>query len=199
MNEAIRMQLSAFVDDELPENEVELLVLRMSQDEELRQEIAGYLAIGRAIRSEHGIAAADRLYARVAAVLDDHEEPVARETVSVKSGVGGAMRPLFGVAVAASVALLAIFALRQAPVDDDSALPASSAVVADSVPSVVPSVDAQQERQRQYFRSHAELSSALGANSINSRVVSLRFREERVEADNEDAESTEATPGMDQP
>ena len=41
MNDAIRMQLSAFVDGELPENEAEMLVRRMSQDVELRQEVAG--------------------------------------------------------------------------------------------------------------------------------------------------------------
>jgi len=37
MNEAIKMQLSAFVDGELPENESELLLRRLSQDAELRQ------------------------------------------------------------------------------------------------------------------------------------------------------------------
>jgi len=42
----------------------------------------------------------------------------------------------------------------------------------------VPVIDAQQERQRQYFISHAETSSQLGANGMNSRVVTLRFSEE---------------------
>ena len=56
MNEAIRMQLSAFVDGELPSNEAELLLRRMSQDVSLRQEVAEYLAIGRLIRAEAGLA-----------------------------------------------------------------------------------------------------------------------------------------------
>ena len=42
----------------------------------------------------------------------------------------------------------------------------------------VPNVDAQQERQRQYFLNHAETSSQFGANGMNSRVVSLRFSED---------------------
>jgi negative regulator of sigma E activity len=41
------MQVSAFVDGELPENEAELLVRRLSQDAVLRQQVAEYLAIGR--------------------------------------------------------------------------------------------------------------------------------------------------------
>ncbi len=35
MNEGIEMQISAFVDGELPENEAELLLRRMSEDLEL--------------------------------------------------------------------------------------------------------------------------------------------------------------------
>ena len=58
MNDAIRMQISAFVDGELPENEAELLLRRMSQDIELRNEVAEYLAIGRLVRGEHGLAGA---------------------------------------------------------------------------------------------------------------------------------------------
>ncbi len=63
MNDAIRMQLSAFVDGELPENEAELLLRRMSQDVELLQEVAEYLAIVRLMRAEEGLAGADRLQA----------------------------------------------------------------------------------------------------------------------------------------
>ena len=64
MNDAIRMQLSAYVDGELPENEAELLLRRMSQNVELRREVAEFLAIGRMLRGEPGIAGADRLVER---------------------------------------------------------------------------------------------------------------------------------------
>ena len=71
MNDGIRMQVSAFVDGELPENEAELLLRRMSQDLELRQAVAEYLAIGRLMRAEPGLAGADRLHERISAVIDD--------------------------------------------------------------------------------------------------------------------------------
>lgn len=172
MNDGIREQLSAFVDGELPENEAELLLRRVSQDIELRRDVAEYLAIGRLIRSEPGLAGTDRLHERVAAAIDDKQAD-AGEIVET-ANASRAIRPLAGVAIAATVALVAIFALQQTPGIDE--LPADSPVAV--AKDVVPSVDAQQERQRQYFLNHNELSSQLGANGMVSRVVTLRFSEE---------------------
>ena len=45
MNDGIKMQISAFVDGELPEAEAQLLLRRLSQDAELRQQAAEYFAI----------------------------------------------------------------------------------------------------------------------------------------------------------
>ena len=183
MNDAIRMQLSAFVDGELPENEAELLLRRMSQDENLRLEVAEFLAIGRLIRDEPGLAGADRLHERIAAAIDDHEKPVIVNNTASSTGTSRTLRPLTGVAIAATVALVAIFGLQQNTAVDDLPAPTVVPVAND----VVPSIDAQQERQRQYLRNHAETSSALGANGMKSRVVTLRFSEEFPE-DPEDAE-----------
>jgi negative regulator of sigma E activity len=176
MNDGIRMQLSAFVDGELPQNEAELLLRRMSQDAELRREIAEYMAIGRLMRAEAGLAGADRLHERVAAEIDDR--PVEAEALKAVVGASRAIRPLAGAAIAATVALIGIFALQQTTSLDE--LPAEMA------PPVanqgVPEIDAQLERQRQFFVNHAETSSQHGANGMNSRVVSLRFSEELVDA-----------------
>lgn len=117
MNETIKMQLSAFVDGELPENEAELLLRRMSQDAELRQQVAEYLAIGRAMRGDVQVAGLDQLREHVANAigeeLPDGELP--DDVVPGRSYV----RPMLGFAVAASVALVAIFGLRQVSVLDD--------------------------------------------------------------------------------
>ena len=77
MNDAIKMQISAFVDGELPENEAELLLRRLSHDHELRQVAASYLAMGRLLRGEHSLVGMERLRARIAAELEDR--PVAAE------------------------------------------------------------------------------------------------------------------------
>jgi len=178
MNDAIREQLSAFVDGELPENEAELLLRRISQDVELRQDVAKYLAIGRLMRSEPGLAGADRLHERIAAAIDEKPADAGDNTGAMKAS--RAIRPLAGVAVAATVALVAIFALQQSTGIDE--LPNDTSLVRNDTPGdVVPSIDAQQDRQRQYFRNHADSSSQLGANGLVSRVVTLRFSEEVVE------------------
>ena len=68
------MQISAFVDGELPENEAELLLRRLSQDAELRQEVAEFLALGRLIRSEAGLSGADRMHERISAEINERAE-----------------------------------------------------------------------------------------------------------------------------
>jgi len=179
MNDAIREQLSAFVDGELPENEAELLLRRMSQDDELRQDVAEYLAIGRLMRSEPGLAGADRLHERIAAAIDEKPADVGDNAGAMRAS--RAIRPLAGVAIAATVALVAIFTLQQTTGIDELAdktpVPVASA---DARGDVVPSIDGQQERQRQFFRNHTDSTSQLGANGMISRVVSLRFSEELV-------------------
>ena len=173
------MQVSAFVDGELPENEAELLLRRMSQDVELRQAVAEYLAIGRLMRAEPGLAGADRLHERIAATIDDR--PADADDSIGETTASRAVRPLAGVAIAATVALVAIFALQQTPGIDEQPADASLPVA-----DVVPGVDENAERQRQYFLNHSETSSQFGANGMNSRVVSLRFSEELAAEDESD-------------
>jgi negative regulator of sigma E activity len=200
MNDAIREQLSAFVDGELPENEAELLLRRMSQDVELRQDVAEYLAIGRLMRSEPGLAGADRLHERITAAIDEKPADAGDNTDAMKGP--RAIRPLAGIAIAATVALVAIFALQQTTSIDEPANETPVPVASDNTRGdAVPRVDAQQERQRQFFRNHADSSSQLGANGMISRVVSLRFSEDIVvepEADEaselDDAAETPAQP-----
>ena len=55
MNDAIKTQISAFVDGELPDNESEMLLRRLSQDLELRQQAAEYFAIGRAMQGHRAL------------------------------------------------------------------------------------------------------------------------------------------------
>ena len=141
----------------------------MSQDVELRNEVAEYLAIGRLIRDEAGLSGADRLRARIAAEID--ERPADDDETAGATGASRAIRPLAGMAIAASVALVAIFALQQIEVVDEVPAEDPLPVASESVPSM----DAGQERQRQFLLNHAETSTDLGATGLNSRVVTLRL------------------------
>ena len=114
MNEAIRMQLSAFADGELPDNEKELLLRRLSQDAEMRRQVAEYMAIGRAMRGDATISGVDTLRDRIAEAIGDIDTDVASEAIEVSKPVETRVtRPLAGMAIAATVALAAIFGLRQ--------------------------------------------------------------------------------------
>lgn len=170
MNDTIRMQLSAFIDDELPENEAELLLRRVCQDEELRKEAAEYLAISRLIRNEAGFAGADRLHERIAAEIEDG--PKAARRGADESGSSRFVRPLAGVAIAASVALLAIFGLQQIDVSGDAGGSAgSSAPIAEVTPQLT------EEQRRQFQLHHDRAVSQQGASSIKARLATMPFSE----------------------
>ena len=190
MNDAIRMQISAFVDGELPDSEADLLLRRMSQDAELRREAAEYLELGRVMRGESAVRGTDRLRQRVSAALDDKafDDPAAEPSVSPARVI----RPLVGVAVAASVALVALFGLQLTPgIDRSTGVDQGVADVVEEPGYTVPrQID---EDLRQYLLSHGASSSELGANGMNARLVSLRLSEETlVEGAPEDDSGEEA-------
>ena len=167
MNEAIRMQVSAFVDGELPENEADLLVRRLSQDADLRKQVSEYLAIGRIMRGEYSVHGSDVLRERIAAELDERplQEPADSASATPPNRY---LRPAAGAAIAATVALVAIFGLGRVA-DVESPVPAT-AVVADEVASeTVPSMD--DADLRRLLREHGGDS-----NSFSTRFISLQMR-----------------------
>jgi len=195
MNDAIRMQISAFVDGELPDAEADLLLRRMSQDAELRHKAAEYLEIGRALRGESNVKGIERLLERIASEIDD--KPLVDDVVKPESVPARAMRPLVGVAVAASVAMIAIFGIQITPGIDDE-VTSESAVVAESAEDPGYTVPQQIDDQlRQYYLSHGASSSELGANGMNARLVTLRLSEERL-SEEEVEDSIEADESADE-
>lgn len=191
MNEAIRMQLSAYVDGELPESETELLLRRLSQDADLRAEVAEFIEIGRSFRGEYSVSGIHELRQRVAEALDG--DVVTAVETEVPSSQKSFVKPLGGLALAAAVALVAIIGLQQtAPVDD----PASVAGTEAATEYVVPPQDPE---MREYLRMHGESSSEQGANGMNVRIVSfpLRDGEETLEDEDADEVVAPATEGTD--
>ena len=151
------MQISAFVDGELPDNESELLLRRLSQDAAMRQQVAQYLQIGRLIRRDQELPGMDRLRGRIAAALGDEALPPAEHKETVASTL---MTPVAGIAVAAIVAAVALFSLGQLSGPADPVL--RDAVAIDSAPAYTePSaeqvlINAPTERQLEYLRRHSD-------------------------------------------
>lgn len=177
MNEELKSQISAFIDGELPKAEADLLTRRLADDEGLRQQAAAYLEIGRLMRGERSVSGIDELRERVAAALADEPLPMAGSPAV--AGMSW-MKPLTGVAIAASVAMLALVGLRQLDVPTvESAAPAAAAgdVTGYTEPLAIDVMaDRPSEMLMQYYLSHGETSGELGANGILSRLVTLELR-----------------------
>lgn len=192
MNDAIRMQISAFVDGELPDNEADLLLRRMGQDAELRRWVAEYLAIGRAMRDEVSWPGVDRIHERVAAAIDD--KPIEPQPEVSTELPHRSIRPLASVAAAAAVAIIAIFSLQQMTDVDGTTSVQTTSAPAPTTADVSYTVPQQiNEQLREYYLVHGASASANGANGMMTRFVSLRLSDEELpEPSQEDAESDAA-------
>ena len=176
------MQISAFVDGELPENEAELLFRRMSQDAVMRQQVASFLEIGRLIRRDQAVPGMDGLRGRIAAALGEEAIVEAVEKPAVGSTL---MTPASGIAVAATVAAIALVGLSQlgGPTLADSP---DDAVAIDLAPAYTEPTAAQvlanspTQRLIEYGRRHNNSSPDLTSNAIISRVVTFELQEGRL-------------------
>lgn len=211
MNDALKMQISAFVDDELPENETELLLRRLSQDAALRRQAAEYLRLGRLIRREREVPGMGDLRKRIAAALG--EQPV-EAPAPAPASANKLLKPAAGIAVAASVAIVALVGLRQVegpaggdltPVASSPATPAVEQAASYTEPAARDALPGNPgEILTQYYLSHGATSADLGANGILTRLVTLELREgelvevsraEEATAAEEPEESTGENPG----
>ena len=178
----------------MPDNEADLLLRRLSQDSELRQEVAEYLAIGRIMRGEASVPGVDAVHERVLAALDDR--PFEDEDVAAETPRRHAIRPLVGVAVAASVALLAIFGLQQTavevPGDDATVTAADSGAEAYTVPQPA------DNQLRAYYLSHGATTTENGANGMKARLVNVLLQEpvEEMPAEEQDTDESDNPPAQ---
>lgn len=103
-NEELNAQLSALMDDELRKDETLFLARRLMHDADAVAQLGRYYMIGDAIRRQLPDVVDTRLAARVSAALD------AEPALQVASGVSAKrfLRPLAGLGVAASVAMVAV-------------------------------------------------------------------------------------------
>ncbi len=177
--------MSAFLDDELPDGEADLLLRRLQGDADLRSAAGRFLLIGQALRGER-LPGGD-LAGRVAAVLDAETTYAAEAAPAARNRW---LRPAAGAAVAATVAVVALMGL-----DDNREATAPEAVTADVPEQAAPALGADEEsegyaytvpvdapvavrpvnavpaRLTNYMISHGERAGTLMRNGMHSRIV----------------------------
>jgi sigma-E factor negative regulatory protein RseA len=181
MSEQINDQISAFIDNELSADESALLVRRFERDTEARTRAMRYTLIGASLRGELLEPHPSILRQRIAAALSGNVAPSLprRERVAERW-----TRPLLGVGIAATVAIVAIGALRTL---NEASLPSASGPPVAAVPLqardpvaapsyVVPvaTTDAPPPvapRLTNYLMHHGEFASGLTRTSVSSNVV----------------------------
>lgn len=115
MTDEIREQLSALVDDELSDLERPLLLGRLERDPGLRACLGRYQLISEVMRGgtarAAGLGIADRVHAALEQEATYH--PADTATSGASPAVARLWKPLTGLAVAASVAMVAVLSLQR--------------------------------------------------------------------------------------
>jgi sigma-E factor negative regulatory protein RseA len=177
MTEQISDQISAFIDNELSAEESALLVRRFERDTDARARAMRYTLIGASLRGELLEPHPSVLRQRVAAVLSGAAPSSAKTRQGWAERFG---RPLLGVGIAATVAVVAIGALRSmnevsiapglSPGVGVTTLQARDAYVV-PLDTAEPSRVGASIRLTNYLMHHGQYASGLTRTSVNSNVV----------------------------
>lgn len=184
MSEEIHDQVSAFMDDELSTEECAFLVRRLERDPDARSRLVRYSLIGSMLRREMLLPDPDMLRRRVHEALNG-AAPALKPAIAVKPRWQRRLTaPAFGVAVAASVALVSLFVVRTVNETSEVAATATARLAAplanDSLSSYVVPQDPQQQsgstvqapiRLTNYLVHHGEYTSLLSRTSVHSTVI----------------------------
>jgi len=179
MSDEIREQLSALADDELSDVEQPLLLGRLQRDTELRECLGRYQLIGevmRGIADTATLGVANRV--RCALQLDAPDQA----PVTLKQVEFSWWKPLAGLAVAASVALVAVLtvsSLRETATDSVPELassqedaPAVARVSDDQWDRIEPGID---KRLSGYLVNHNEYAASRGVQGVMPYVHIVGF------------------------
>jgi negative regulator of sigma E activity len=203
-----REQLSALLDGELPAPEVDLALRRVTRDPELRATAIRYCLITDVIRGDLPTHCSLDLVDRVAQSMDSEPEPAAATVATPPaatapaSAAGRWARRLGGLAVAASVAGLAIVSLQTG--DPENASQPELVVVPDAAvpapafaqPRSIARSAGNPDRLVSYYVSHVERVAPVGVQTGFSRIV---MSEERVSRPREAERDSEAERREDKP
>jgi anti sigma-E protein RseA len=173
MTDQINDQISAFIDNELPDDESALLVRRFERDAEARARAMRYTLIGSALRGELLEPHPSVLRQRVAAALSGATPGVVKGKQRQSLRYGAA---LARVGIAAAVAVVAIGTLRWFNDVGPAPGPVVGPLLTEARDSYIVPEPTDQSRTvpvtlTTYLMHHSEYASRLTRTSVNSNVV----------------------------
>ena len=183
----IEEQLSAFLDGELPEAELQMLIRRLAKDENYRATLGRYTLIGSILRDEPAFASVDDIRRGVMSRINnsDLDDALPAEQTVQKQRLPGAsgFRRRMGSLLAASVAALAVFGVYQwegdvalplvtneLPATQDIKRPPGNSALRAVATRVPGGGRITADRMTSYMVSHGEFSRSLQGAMVDSRV-----------------------------
>jgi negative regulator of sigma E activity len=185
MSDPMREQLSACLDGELPEAELDLLLKQVQRDTQLGASLGRYSLIGEAMRNARPMSVSRDFSAKIAATLAAETPASLPPKTRLPAGALGWLKPAAGVAIAAGVATIAVLTLQPdaqqmeyaAAIEPDSQ--SQPIVTTEQSPSyIVPTRSAASPtfipatRLTNYVVAHSEYSTPLGRRTVLSGVLS---------------------------
>lgn len=179
MSRAIEEQLSAFLDDELPPEETDLLLRRLDRDPALRETLARYSMVSGILAGRGAQQLPTAFGDRIASALDGE---AAHAGAGIKPARGVWLRGIAAAGIAAAVAVVAVLSLNDGP--GTPRAPVTAAALPDGVAGAaaqpvsytVPATAARPAviapaRLTSYLVSHGEFSGSLSRRVLDSYIV----------------------------
>lgn len=184
MTDPVQEQLSACLDNELPEAELDLLLKRLERDPQLGEPMGRYAVIREALRDDRPARASSDFASRVCAAIAA-EQVVPRQPARVAANSLKWLRPAVGMAIAAGVAAVAVVTVQPrieepqtqqiAEAQAPTALPEVPAVQSDDryiVPTIKTSTAfIPATRLTNYVVAHSEYATPLGRRMVLNGVL----------------------------
>lgn len=179
----MKQKISELLDDELPESDSPGVLRGIVEDRELRGVWERYHLIRSAMRRELGIVVSPMIADRITAVIESEN------VVPIRRRFSGIITPrlgklVAGLAIAASVATVAIVSLQPAKNEVQARRVADHQVASASLASAVPAPVAPTERAayqdalNAFLVEHGEVTPVAGMNGMMSYVRVVGYRNE---------------------
>lgn len=175
MTDQIKEQISALLDGELPQNELNLLVRRLERDAALRGAFGRYALVGEVLRAPGGALASAGFAERVSVAVAAGESAAPAAAAAAPVRYRRRATPLIGAAVAAGTLFAAVLLLvpeqgeqlQQARIIEP---PAPAAAEPEASGAASPTL-ARSQRMAAYLVAHGEYSTPIGRRNVWTGVL----------------------------